>query len=82
MKLMSLFFFFCLFLLLFKTSFSTEVYARAKSHNLRSDSMSKFSPFHGKEGSRKNSGKQGSDEDVLGDEKRKVYTGPNPLHNR
>lgn len=44
--------------------------------------MSKFSPnFQAKGGSRQNSGEEGN-EDVLGDEKRKIYTGPNPLHNR
>lgn len=43
--------------------------------------MSKLSASQGKSTSRQNSGVQGS-EDVLGDEKRKIYTGPNPLHNR
>lgn len=43
--------------------------------------MSKLSAFQGKTTSRQNSGVQGS-EDVLGDDKRKINTGPNPLHNR
>lgn len=65
-----------LVLFLFKSTFSVEGYA--KSHNFRTKSKSKFSPF---QGSRQNSGEKGH-EDVLGDEKRKIYTGPNPLHNR
>ncbi|CAL5190436.1 unnamed protein product [Lathyrus oleraceus] len=83
MRLMSLLFFFWLLLVMilffFKSSFSVEGYA--KSQNFRSDSMSKLSASQGKSTSRQNSGVQGS-EDVLGDEKRKIYTGPNPLHNR
>ncbi|AET00169.1 Clavata3/ESR (CLE) gene family member MtCLE21 [Medicago truncatula] len=83
MRLMSLFcflWFLLLVLFLFNTSFSAQEYA--KSQNFRTKSMSKFSPnFQAKGGSRQNSGEEGN-EDVLGDEKRKIYTGPNPLHNR
>ncbi|KAL5101547.1 hypothetical protein RYX36_005874 [Vicia faba] len=83
MRLMSLLFFFWLLLVLilffFKNSISVEGYA--KSQNFRTDSNSKLSAVQGKTTSTKNSGVQGS-EDVLADEKRKIYTGPNPLHNR
>lgn len=43
--------------------------------------MSKLGPTQGKEGLRQNTG-EGGNEDAFGDEKRKIYTGPNPLHNR
>jgi len=43
--------------------------------------MSKSNSIQDKQGSRQNSGEGGS-EAILGDEKRKIYTGPNPLHNR
>ena len=50
--------------------------------NFESGSMPKPSSFpEAKQGFRQNSGEGGS-EAVFGEEKRKIYTGPNPLHNR
>jgi len=43
--------------------------------------MSKSNSIQDKQGLRQNSTEGGS-EAILGDEKRKIYTGPNPLHNR
>ncbi|KAL2322356.1 hypothetical protein Fmac_026735 [Flemingia macrophylla] len=69
-----------LFLLLLH-NFSTSANGSPKFQNLESGSVSKTSSIHAKQGFRQNSGEGGS-EAVLGDEKRKIYTGPNPLHNR
>ncbi|KAL1347955.1 hypothetical protein HN51_023958 [Arachis hypogaea] len=71
-----------LVLFMFKTSFPKD--GSAKFQSFATGSMSKHS--QAKRGSRH----QHKDEEngrgevggVLGDEKRKVYTGPNPLHNR
>lgn len=87
MRLMSLACFWLLVLLLvlflFRISFAADD-GYAKSQTFRTGSMSKPSPFHqAKGGSRQNKGTEGgSEEAVLGGEKRKIYTGPNPLHNR
>lgn len=43
--------------------------------------MSKSNSIQDKHGFRQNSG-EGASQPILGDEKRKIYTGPNPLHNR
>lgn len=67
-----------LILFLFKISSSTAN-GYAKSQSFRTQPLSNLSPFKGK--SRQNTG-DGDGEAVLGDEKRIIYTGPNPLHNR
>ena len=69
-----------LFLFNFKTSSAAD--GSAKFQSFKSGSMSKIDPAQHRGGFREqNSGKESS-EAVLGDEKRKIYTGPNPLHNR
>ncbi|KAE9606272.1 hypothetical protein Lal_00024527 [Lupinus albus] len=53
-----------------------------KFQSIRARTMPKLNPSsQAKEGSRKNRDEEGS-EKVIGDEKRRIYTGPNPLHNR
>ncbi|KAG4906628.1 hypothetical protein AAZX31_20G038400 [Glycine max] len=87
MRVMSLACFFVLLLVLLLLqlqSFSTAATTNesAKFQNFESGSMPKPSSFQeAKQGFRQNSGEGGS-EAVLGEEKRKIYTGPNPLHNR
>ncbi|KAK7304888.1 hypothetical protein VNO77_42781 [Canavalia gladiata] len=85
MKLMSLacFSLLLLLLLLLIQSFSTTTHNDyAKFQNFETGSVSKPNPIQAKQGSRENSGEGSGGEAVLGDEKRKIYTGPNPLHNR
>ena len=80
MRLMSLARFSLLLLILsmFNTSFSDD--GSAKFQSFRTGPVSK--PFQAKGGSRQHTGGEDGSEAVIGDEKRKVYTGPNPLHNR
>lgn len=67
---------------MFKISFaSAAADGPAKFQSFRSGTMSKLSPFQATGSSRKNTDEDGSEAD-LGDEKRRIYTGPNPLHNR
>ncbi|KAL6988048.1 hypothetical protein U1Q18_013795 [Sarracenia purpurea var. burkii] len=47
-----------------------------------SDQRNSQKGFKGNSGNKKHSNGDGDDDDVFGGEKRKVYTGPNPLHNR
>ncbi|BAT80878.1 hypothetical protein VIGAN_03049500 [Vigna angularis var. angularis] len=63
-----------LFLSIFSSS-ASEGYAESQS--LTNEPLSNLSYLNDKGGSRQNNG-----EAVLGDEKRIIYTGPNPLHNR
>lgn len=82
MRLMSLACFFWLLLLvlfLFQISFAADEYS--KSQSFRTGSATNLNPFQAKGSSKENSGEDDS-EAVLGDEKRKINTGPNPLHNR
>lgn len=89
MRLMSLACFFVLLLVLlllqlqsFSSTTTVTTNESAKFQNFESGSMPKPSSFpEAKQGFRQNSGEGGS-EAVLGEEKRKIYTGPNPLHNR
>lgn len=85
MRLMGWAYYFSLLLLvlfLFQCqSSSTTAHGSVKFQNFETGSMSKLGPTQGKEGLRQNTG-EGGNEDVFGDEKRKIYTGPNPLHNR
>ncbi|BAT88926.1 hypothetical protein LR48_Vigan272s005300 [Vigna angularis] len=82
MRLMGLacFFLFMLVLLLLQ-SLSTATKESGKFQNFKSGYMSKSNSIEDKHGFRQNSG-EGASEAILGDEKRKIYTGPNPLHNR
>ncbi|CAJ1971245.1 unnamed protein product [Sphenostylis stenocarpa] len=67
-----------LLLILFLITFSSSAAeGYAKSESLTNEPLSNLSHLHDKGGSRQNTG-----EAVLGDEKRIIYTGPNPLHNR
>lgn len=68
-----------LILFLFKISSSSAADGYAKSQSFRTEPVSNLGPFKGK--SRQNTG-EGGGEAFLGDEKRIIYTGPNPLHNR
>ncbi|KAK7300259.1 hypothetical protein RJT34_11100 [Clitoria ternatea] len=81
MRLMSCFLVLLLILFLFEISFAATD-EQSKFQNFRSGSVSNLSPFQDKRGPAQNKGEDGSGEAVLGDEKRKIYTGPNPLHNR
>ncbi|KAK7400978.1 hypothetical protein VNO78_12287 [Psophocarpus tetragonolobus] len=82
MRLMSFARFFVLLLVLFLLqSFSTTTKESQKFQNFESGSMPKPNPSQAKQGFRHNPG-EGGDEAVFGEEKRKIYTGPNPLHNR
>lgn len=63
------------------TSSATDGYAKSQSYKNEPLSSNLSTFFHDKGGSRQNVGEDGG-EAVLGDDKRKVYTGPNPLHNR
>ncbi|KAI4308217.1 hypothetical protein L6164_031315 [Bauhinia variegata] len=72
--------FLLLVLFLFKTSSAAD--GSAKFQNFRSGSMPKPSSAEAEEGFRPYQGEDGTSDEVLGDEKRKIYTGPNPLHNR
>ncbi|ESW13513.1 hypothetical protein PHAVU_008G203000 [Phaseolus vulgaris] len=79
MRLMSLqpcFSILLLILFLFKFS-SSAAEGYAKSQSLANQPLPNLSHLHDKGGSRQNTG-----EAVLGEEKRIIYTGPNPLHNR
>ncbi|KAI4305900.1 hypothetical protein L6164_029231 [Bauhinia variegata] len=69
-----------LVLFLFKTSSAAD--GSAKFQSFKSGSMSNFSSAGAKQGFRPYQGKDGTSDEVLNDEKRKIYTGPNPLHNR
>ena len=68
-----------LVLFLFQSSLTGDESAELQS--FQTGSLSKLSPIQAKGGVRRNKG-EGRSEAVLGDEKRKIYTGPNPLHNR
>ncbi|XWS52590.1 hypothetical protein CRYUN_Cryun11dG0084000 [Craigia yunnanensis] len=84
--------FYLLLLLLFQLESSTSTHnhgsARHGSFKPVSASSQQFRPVqsHGgfEAGNQDHKVKDGDDDDdeVFGDEKRKVYTGPNPLHNR
>jgi len=74
-------FFLLMLLLLLLQSFSSATEESGKFQHFKTGYMSKFNSVQDKQGFRQNSGEGGS-EAILGDEKRKIYTGPNPLHNR
>ncbi|KAK7333902.1 hypothetical protein VNO80_30683 [Phaseolus coccineus] len=67
--------------LLLLQSFSTASNESGKFQNFKSGYMSKFNSIQDKQGLRQNSA-EGGNGAILGDEKRKIYTGPNTLHNR
>ncbi|CAJ1964561.1 unnamed protein product [Sphenostylis stenocarpa] len=82
MRLMGLACFTLLMLvLLLLQSFSTATNESGNFQNFESGFMSKSNSVQAKHGFRQTSGEGGS-ETIVGEEKRKIYTGPNPLHNR
>ncbi|KAL7225527.1 hypothetical protein ACSBR1_020822 [Camellia fascicularis] len=68
-------------LLLMLIELETPCFAELSRFKGRSDSKMNSLKPHNK-GFKGNADKNGEDDDAFGAQKRKVYTGPNPLHNR
>ncbi|EOY08782.1 Uncharacterized protein TCM_023923 [Theobroma cacao] len=72
-------------LLLMLLQFETPCFAGVYDHNhnrFRAGSGASLSPNFKSQGGFKGSNTAKDGDDIFGAEQRKVYTGPNPLHNR